>query len=165
MKKIMLGLCTIFILLSSTGCSNKEANKGTNYLPNPIDSSWTDSDKTYELVGELSDFGLLADKPILTGKENTYTWLFWVGKEDEKDPLLGKTVELYAQNEKSEKKLFLSTGKIKALDRDDPQPPDSDSVLKYNSAFRLMTAGKWQIDSYVDKKLIGSVVVMVADKK
>ncbi|WP_445491528.1 hypothetical protein [Niallia sp. 03133] len=86
--------------------------------------------------------------------------VFWI-KKNERDQLLGKEIKLYAQNEKSDKKTLLSTGKIEVLNSDDPQAPDSDSVLKFNAPLNLMSEGKWKIDSYVDKKRLGTTILTV----
>ncbi|WP_445487444.1 hypothetical protein [Niallia sp. 03133] len=71
MKKFMSVLCTILVLIGFIGCSKNETkneNKGTNILPKIVESNFVVSDNEYKLLGEVGNFGLVYDKPILVVK-------------------------------------------------------------------------------------------------
>lgn len=170
MKKILI----LFLLFSIVGCSKPElnevkdienvenANKIT-HLPIIQSGFVTTQNESYEFLGEIGEFGVLK-KTFKVDVEDTYTWILWGDDKNKLDEMVGQEVKLYGINEKTNEKEFLAASTIEELSEDDPEVPESNLSLKFNTYIKPTRKGKWQVDSYVDNNLIGTIIIYVEGK-
>jgi hypothetical protein len=168
LKKVYIALI-IFFLFNLIGCSYsneesqpipKENNETVKHLALSQETSFeTSENKSYDIFGEMGNYGLLG-KTFKIDKKTKFTWLLLKDK-NVVDELIGKEVKLYWTSESPDVEQLLATSKIEKLSDSDLQIPADFFNLKFNVTFKLPAKGKWKVDSYLNDKLLGTTVLYV----
>lgn len=163
----------LFILgMSLTGCTSTESQDWQESPTFEIPYTASDGKKSkYVLRGEEGRLGFLIDSyseedgkpaefmPIVAGQGNKYMWHFWGSAEE----VAGK-LKIIGINEKGEKHQILIASDGKTWEYPEfGVNPHNGADTHVPSLMEFPTAGLWMLETYIDDRLFGSVVVNVQD--